>query len=621
MPKRIYAIILGVLILGIAIIGIQTASAAAACTDSDGGKNYSVQGTAQDNDQTKTDSCYMTAVGIQNSCSGQGCSLQEYYCGANNKVYVEIVASPYSCVKGVLKVNPSTDTAAPSKPTGLKTTVVSSTQIDLAWNHSTDNVGVAGYNVYCNGNWCGNGTIAALGVTFSSKNLSPGTKYTYQVDAFDAARYVSDKSSSVSATTAALTPIAPTGLKGIGNNTSLTWTWNASANAKSYRLLFYKESSCPGTYSQNPVTAATNKVITGLTANTPYSARILACADSSGNNCSSASACVSVKTSATQDTTRPSTPTGLIAIAVSPTQINLSWNPSTDNVGVAGYNVYCNGSWCGNGNIVTLGVSFLSKNLSPGTKYTYQVDAFDAAQNVSSKSSSVSATTPVEGVPGVISAPTASVERDSFSVKWTWNNVGTAYYNYLAYTNVNCSGSPKYENSKLYLSYKWNSVPIFASASLKVRACNASNKCSEFSQCVGSAGSIVPPPSENGIKIITPNGGEVWTAGKQQTITWQSGKNIKLVMISLYKGGKRIKYLTSKSSSSSGTKTGYWTPRNIPAGSDYKIKIEDWDSEVYDESDNTFSILTGSAMNNSSVLSFTSAISQLFQNIIDFLAK
>ena len=46
----------------------------------------------------------------------------------------------------------------------------------------------------------------------------------------------------------------------------------------------------------------------------------------------------------TPDTTPPSTPTGLTATATSISQINLTWNASTDNVGVAGYKVFRNGN-------------------------------------------------------------------------------------------------------------------------------------------------------------------------------------------------------------------------------------------------------------------------------------
>ena len=42
------------------------------------------------------------------------------------------------------------DTTPPSVPTGLKVTYYGSTQINLAWNASTDNVGVKGYYVYLN---------------------------------------------------------------------------------------------------------------------------------------------------------------------------------------------------------------------------------------------------------------------------------------------------------------------------------------------------------------------------------------------------------------------------------------------------------------------------------------
>src|SRR5438045_2183126 len=40
------------------------------------------------------------------------------------------------------------------------------------------------------------------------------------------------------------------------------------------------------------------------------------------------------------ETIRPTVPTGLVATAVSATQIGSSWNPSTDNVGATGYRVY-----------------------------------------------------------------------------------------------------------------------------------------------------------------------------------------------------------------------------------------------------------------------------------------
>jgi hypothetical protein len=95
------------------------------------------------------------------------------------------------------------------------------------------------------------------------------------------------------------------------------------------------------------------------------------------------------------DTTPPTVPTNLSASAVSQSQINLSWSPSTDNVGVAGYQVFRNGTMIGNSS----GTSFSDTPLSASTTYTYTVTAFDAAGNVSAQSLPASATTLPPGIP------------------------------------------------------------------------------------------------------------------------------------------------------------------------------------------------------------------------------
>lgn len=93
--------------------------------------------------------------------------------------------------------NPVSDTTPPSAPTGLSATIISSSQINLSWTASTDNVGVAGYKVYRNGT-----QIAAVTTTsYSNTGLSAVTIYTYTVSAYDAAGNNSLQSSSASATT------------------------------------------------------------------------------------------------------------------------------------------------------------------------------------------------------------------------------------------------------------------------------------------------------------------------------------------------------------------------------------------------------------------------------------
>ena len=98
----------------------------------------------------------------------------------------------------------------------------------------------------------------------------------------------------------------------------------------------------------------------------------------------------------TVDSTAPSAPSSLITNVVSSTQINLSWTPSTDNVGVTGYQVErCSGSTCSTfAQIGTpAGSSYNDTGLSAGTTYRYRVRATDAASNLSSYSTIVNATT------------------------------------------------------------------------------------------------------------------------------------------------------------------------------------------------------------------------------------
>ena len=97
----------------------------------------------------------------------------------------------------------------------------------------------------------------------------------------------------------------------------------------------------------------------------------------------------SVQSAKTPDRTPPTVPTGLTATSISSSQINLFWNASTDNVGVAGYKVFRNGSQIA----TTTQTSYSDTGLSPSTTYSYAVSAYDAAGNNSARSRAVSAAT------------------------------------------------------------------------------------------------------------------------------------------------------------------------------------------------------------------------------------
>ena len=97
-------------------------------------------------------------------------------------------------------------------------------------------------------------------------------------------------------------------------------------------------------------------------------------------------------TPSTTDTTPPSTPTNLLATAVSFSQINLSWTVSTDDTAVTSYKIWRNGTQIG----TSATNSYSDIGLTASTNYSYTVSASDAANNKSSQSSPLSVTTQAE---------------------------------------------------------------------------------------------------------------------------------------------------------------------------------------------------------------------------------
>ena len=104
--------------------------------------------------------------------------------------------------------------------------------------------------------------------------------------------------------------------------------------------------------------------------------------------------------------------TGLTASAVSTSQIDLSWNAATDNVGVTGYNIYRDGTLL----TTSTTTSYSDTGLSASTTYSYQVSAFDAAGNEGALSTSASATTQT---PADTTAPSITIVSPTGTVSGT----------------------------------------------------------------------------------------------------------------------------------------------------------------------------------------------------------
>jgi chitodextrinase len=92
---------------------------------------------------------------------------------------------------------PSTDTTAPSVPTGLASSNITASGVKLNWTASTDNVGVTSYDVYRNGTKVGSPTSNM----YTDAGLTAGTTYSYKVLAKDAASNSSALSSVLLVTT------------------------------------------------------------------------------------------------------------------------------------------------------------------------------------------------------------------------------------------------------------------------------------------------------------------------------------------------------------------------------------------------------------------------------------
>ena len=186
---------------------------------------------------------------------------------------------------------PITDTQAPSVPSGLKASAITSTSFTLSWNASTDNIGVVAYEVYRNGTLV-NANVS--GTSLAISGLSPATTYQFTVKARDAAGNISAASTPLSVTTLNATdtqaPTAPTSLAATQvTSSSVTLTWKASTdNVGVTGYSIYQNNVLVKTVTGTTVT------LTGLSPNTAYIFTVKA-KDAAGNL--SAGASVAVRTS------------------------------------------------------------------------------------------------------------------------------------------------------------------------------------------------------------------------------------------------------------------------------------------------------------------------------------
>ena len=340
--------------------------------------------------------------------------------------------SGYSAIQNAA----TTDTQAPTDPTGLSATAVSQSQVNLAWTGSTDNVGVANYRVErCQGATCTTFLQVATptGTTYNDTGLSAATTYRYRVRAADAAGNFSGYTAIQNATTPdTQAPTDPTGLSATAVSASqINLSWTASTD--NVAVANYRVERCDGAACTNflEIGTPTGPTFsdTGLAEATTYRYRVRA-VDAAGN----ISGYSAIQNAATSDTQPPTDPTGLSATAVSGTQIDLAWTGSTDNVTVANYRVErCQGAGCTIFVQVATptGTTYSDIGLQPATTYRYRVRAVDAAGNLSGYTAIQSATTPDTQAPTAPTGLTATaVSQSQIDLAWTASTDNVALTGY-----------------------------------------------------------------------------------------------------------------------------------------------------------------------------------------------
>ena len=203
----------------------------------------------------------------------------------------------------------------PVTPAGYSIGTIAPTSISLTW---TASAGANGYDVsyQVSGatSWTDFGQVSSATVT----GLTAGTSYLFKITAIGTYGNSIPLVTSAAQTNGLANP--PTSLQlGVMTTSTAPLSWNASAQASSYNVL-YQPSGGTWTLAQN--VTSTNYTVTGLTNGTTYNFEV------EGVNTYGTSGPSNVVTGTTivASGSPPSSPTGLTVGTVTSTTANLTWN-------------------------------------------------------------------------------------------------------------------------------------------------------------------------------------------------------------------------------------------------------------------------------------------------------
>jgi len=326
------------------------------------------------------------------------------------------------------------DTQAPSTPGNLAATP-GLRQVVLAWDASTDSVGVTGYQVLRDGNLIT--TVTTPGYT--DTGLTSGVLYAYQVIAVDAALNLSDAATAnVTTTVDTQAPTIPGGLAATPAYTTVALSWAASTDddaVTGYRV--YRDTVLLATVT------TLNYEDTGLLPGTSHNYEVRAI-DAALNASDAATATAAT----TADTQAPTVPVGLEATPGNGS-ITLGWAPSSDNVAVTGYQVRRDGAL-----LATVPVpGYSDPSLVNGTLYLYEVKAIDATGNLSAAATD-------SATPRVISSTIVRLNAGGLGFQDTAGNTWVEDTGYYSFGSSSSTLNPiaGTEDDVLYQSERYDST-------------------------------------------------------------------------------------------------------------------------------------------------------------------
>jgi fibronectin type 3 domain-containing protein len=307
-------------------------------------------------------------------------------------------------------------TTLPDQVTGLTPTVISGSEVDLAWNPAN---GAASYVVQRAPSGTGNWTVVGSGsptTSLADTTVNSGTSYDYEVAAVGAGG-TGAFSTIQTATTPVVAPGQVTGLQATAaSTTEIDLTWTAPFGATSYEVDRSSTSASSGFTPLATGLSSPSFADTTAAPQTTYWYQVIA-SNSAGSGPVSP---------VTSTTTLPDQVTGASAHATSTTEIDLTWNPAN---GAASYLVQRSASGAGNWSTVSTGgtaTAFADTTVSPGTTYDYRVAAVGAG-GTGEFSATQTAATPVAAPGQVVGLGATAISGTEIDLSWTPTAGATAY--------------------------------------------------------------------------------------------------------------------------------------------------------------------------------------------------